>query len=75
MLILCHLCPRDKKKDFAPNCAAFYPFGADVFLSQHKINHIARFVQLPEIDPIEDFPSVLVVNLQVLQWFLSFSLN
>ncbi|KAK6116481.1 hypothetical protein DH2020_049774 [Rehmannia glutinosa] len=40
---------RDKKKELAPNSAAYYPFGLDVFLSQRKINHIARFVELPSI--------------------------
>ncbi|XP_022134065.1 uncharacterized protein LOC111006428 isoform X2 [Momordica charantia] len=56
---------RDKKKEFAQNCAAFYPIGADVFLSQRKIDHIARFVELPAINPAGDVPSILVVNVQV----------
>ncbi|TMW92197.1 hypothetical protein EJD97_013367, partial [Solanum chilense] len=56
---------RDKKKDFALNCAAFYPFGADVFLSPRKIDHIARFVELPAIDSSSEVPSILVVNLQI----------
>ncbi|KAG2714397.1 hypothetical protein I3760_03G025000 [Carya illinoinensis] len=56
---------RDKKKDFAPNCAAYYPFGADVFLSPRKIDHIARFVELPRINPHGEIPSILVVNVQI----------
>ncbi|KAH9739872.1 DUF1336 domain-containing protein [Citrus sinensis] len=56
---------RDKKKDFAPNFAAYCPFAADVFLSQRKIDHIARFVDLPVIDSSEELPSILVVNLQI----------
>lgn len=60
---------RDKKKEFAPNCAAFYPFGADVFLSARKIDHIARFVELPAIDSSSEVPAILVVNLQVLEYF------
>ncbi|XLR15460.1 hypothetical protein HN51_036435, partial [Arachis hypogaea] len=36
-------CFRDKKKEFAPTNAAFYSLGADIFLSQRKIEHIARF--------------------------------
>ncbi|KAG7033149.1 hypothetical protein SDJN02_07202 [Cucurbita argyrosperma subsp. argyrosperma] len=56
---------RDKKKEFARNCAAYYPIGADVFLSQRKIDHIARFVELPAINPAGDVPSILVVNVQV----------
>lgn len=60
---------RDKKKEFAPNCAAYYPFGVDVFLCQQKIDHIARFVELPSVNSSGKFPSVLVVNVQVLIQF------
>ncbi|EEF44976.1 uncharacterized protein LOC8280616 isoform X1 [Ricinus communis] len=56
---------RDKKKDRAPNCAAFYPFGADLFLSPRKIHHIARYVELPTVSATDEVPSVLVVNLQI----------
>ncbi|XP_021808829.1 uncharacterized protein LOC110752472 [Prunus avium] len=56
---------RDKKKEPAPNCAAFYPFAADIFLSQRKIDHIARFVELPVVNSVEDVPSILVVNVQI----------
>ncbi|XP_017975862.1 PREDICTED: uncharacterized protein LOC18601370 isoform X2 [Theobroma cacao] len=56
---------RDKKKEFASNSAAFYPFGVDLFLSQRKIDHIARFVELPVFNLSEEIPSILVVNIQV----------
>lgn len=57
---------RDKKKDFASNYAAYYPFGVDVFLSQRKIEHIARFVELPVISNSRKFPPpILVVNVQI----------
>nr|GMD18240.1 Protein ENHANCED DISEASE RESISTANCE like [Ipomoea batatas] len=56
---------RDKKKDFAPNCAAYYPFGVDVFLSQRKIDHIARLVELPITESSGRLPHILVVNCQV----------
>lgn len=56
---------RDKKKDFAPTCAAFYPFGVDVFVCPRKIHHIARFVELPSQHVSGDAPSILVVNVQV----------
>ncbi|KAF3431368.1 hypothetical protein FNV43_RR26099 [Rhamnella rubrinervis] len=56
---------RDKKKEFAPNYAAYYPFGVDVFLSQQKIDHIARFVDLPVINSCGKLPSILVVNVQI----------
>ncbi|XP_031487311.1 uncharacterized protein LOC116255582 isoform X1 [Nymphaea colorata] len=56
---------RDKKKEFAPNYAAFYPFGVDVFLCQRKIEHIARFVNLPNLSSFGKVPPILVVNVQV----------
>ncbi|KAL4574158.1 hypothetical protein LXL04_020983 [Taraxacum kok-saghyz] len=61
---------RDRKKEHACNYAAYYPFGVDVFLSQTKIDHIARFVKLPDSDfgsgsSHGDFPSILVVNVQI----------
>lgn len=56
---------RDKKKEFASNNAAYYPFGVDVFLCQQKIKHIARFVELPDVDLSGKIPSILVVNVQV----------
>ncbi|XP_073006175.1 uncharacterized protein [Typha latifolia] len=55
---------RDKKKDLAPNHAAYYPFGVDVYLSQQKIKHISRFVDLPITNSSSKFPPVLVVNIQ-----------
>ncbi|ONK74805.1 uncharacterized protein A4U43_C03F10320 [Asparagus officinalis] len=56
---------RDKKKEFASNNAAYYPIGVDVYLSEHKINHIARFVELPSANPSSKLPPLLVVNVQV----------
>ncbi|XWS63585.1 hypothetical protein CRYUN_Cryun06bG0113300 [Craigia yunnanensis] len=56
---------RDKKKDFASNHAAYYPFGVDIFLSPRKIDHIARFVELPVISHSGKLPSILVVNVQI----------
>ncbi|KAJ6321363.1 hypothetical protein OIU77_011446 [Salix suchowensis] len=56
---------RDKKKEFAPNCAAYYPFGVDVFLSPRKIDHIARFVNLPALNSAGKVPPILVVNIQI----------
>lgn len=63
---------RDKKKEHAPNYAAYYPFGVDVFLSQRKIDHIARFVELPVGGSSSgELPSILVVNVQVNNTFLN----
>ncbi|KAK7407317.1 hypothetical protein VNO78_09131 [Psophocarpus tetragonolobus] len=56
---------KDKKKDFAPNYSAYYPFGVDVFLSPRKVDHIAQFVELPVISSSSKFPPILVVNVQV----------
>ncbi|KAF3444726.1 hypothetical protein FNV43_RR14419 [Rhamnella rubrinervis] len=56
---------RDKKKELASNCAAFYPFGVDIFLSQRKIDHIARFVELPAVNITGDVPCILIVNIQM----------
>ncbi|XP_051148757.1 uncharacterized protein LOC127263663 [Andrographis paniculata] len=56
---------KDKRKEFASNCAAYYPVGLDVFLSQRKINHIARFVELPLVHSSEKLPPLLVVNVQI----------
>ncbi|KAL6894454.1 hypothetical protein ACP4OV_008552 [Aristida adscensionis] len=56
---------RDKKKEFAPNYAAYYPFGVDVYLSPQKLSHISRFVQLPDVQISSKLPPLLVVNVQV----------
>lgn len=57
---------RDKKKDLAPDHAAYNPFGVDVYLSQRKIDHIARYVGLPNVSSYGELPPILVVNCQVL---------
>ncbi|KFK43331.1 hypothetical protein AALP_AA1G111000 [Arabis alpina] len=56
---------REKKKEFAPSHAAYNPFGVDVFLSEHKINHIAQYVKLPVTTTSAKLPSILVVNVQI----------
>ncbi|XP_065860920.1 uncharacterized protein [Euphorbia lathyris] len=56
---------RDKKKELASNCAAYNPFGVDVFLSSRKIDHIARFVELPVNNSSGRLPTILVVNVQI----------
>ncbi|GJZ92118.1 hypothetical protein Tco_0664183 [Tanacetum coccineum] len=40
---------RVKKKEHSPNYAEYYLFGVDVFLSQRKMDHIARFLELPVV--------------------------
>ncbi|CAE5957096.1 unnamed protein product [Arabidopsis arenosa] len=56
---------REKKKEFAPSHAAYNPFGVDVFLSEHKINHVAQYVKLPVTTTSTKLPSILVVNVQI----------
>ncbi|KAL2519408.1 Protein of unknown function (DUF1336) [Abeliophyllum distichum] len=56
---------RDKRKVLAPNNAAYYPFGVNVFLSPRKIDHIARFVDLPVMSSSAKLPPILVVNVQI----------
>ncbi|XP_073145635.1 uncharacterized protein [Henckelia pumila] len=56
---------KDKKKELASNCAAYYPFGLDVFLSQRKIDHIARFVDLPAVTSSGKLPPILILNVQI----------
>ncbi|CAN8294442.1 unnamed protein product [Cochlearia groenlandica] len=56
---------KEKKKEFAPSHAAYNPFGVDVFLSEHKINHVAQYVKLPVTTTSTELPSILVVNVQI----------
>ncbi|XP_023530130.1 uncharacterized protein LOC111792749 isoform X1 [Cucurbita pepo subsp. pepo] len=56
---------KDKKKEFAPSHAAYCPFGVDVFLSHRKVDHIARFVELPVANYSGKLPPILVVNVQI----------
>ncbi|XP_023516868.1 uncharacterized protein LOC111780618 [Cucurbita pepo subsp. pepo] len=56
---------KDKKKEFAPSHAAYQPFGVDVFLSHRKVDHIARFVELPAAHYTGKLPPILVVNVQI----------
>ncbi|KVI05570.1 protein of unknown function DUF1336 [Cynara cardunculus var. scolymus] len=61
---------RDKKKEHASNYAAYYPFGVDVFSSQRKIDHIARFVELPSVGSVSaEVPSILVIPLYPAAFF------
>lgn len=56
---------RDRKKEHASSKAAYYPFGVDVYKSHRKINHIARFVELPATTYSPVLPAILVVNVQI----------
>jgi hypothetical protein len=65
LILVLNALSRDKKKELAPNYAAYYPFGVDVYLSPQKLNHISRFVELPDIQLSSKLPPLLVVNVQV----------